>query len=47
MTVYVLYVSDWEKEWISGIYSTYEKCEEARKMISSRFNTWIEAEKVQ
>ena len=47
MTVYLLYVNDWDGgEWIEGVYSTLEKAEEARKTISKRFRSRIEKEKV-
>lgn len=48
MTVYLLYVNDWETDqWIEGIYSTREKAEEARKLVSPRFRSWVVEEKVQ
>ena len=47
MTVYLLYASDYESDWIEGIYSTREKAEEARNLISKRFRSWVQEEKVQ
>jgi len=48
MKVYLLYVSDWESsEWVSGVYSTYEKAVEASKLVSTSFRSSIVEEEVQ
>lgn len=47
MKVYLLYVTDHESDWLSGIYGTREKAEEAAKVfISKRFSSWIEEDEV-
>lgn len=47
MKVYLLYVSDYENDWISSIYSTREKAEYASKVfIGKRYHSWIEEEEV-
>jgi hypothetical protein len=45
--VYVLHVSNYETDWISGIYGNRTKAEAAQKLISDRFHSWIEVEQVQ
>lgn len=45
--VYVLYVSDHETDWISGIYGNRTKAEAGQKLISPRFHSWIEVEQLQ
>lgn len=47
MIIYLLYVSDYETEWLEGIYSTREKAEESRQLVSRRFRSWVQEEKVQ
>ena len=48
MTVFLLYVSDYETEWVVGVFSTPGKAKEyADKMVSSQFRTRIEEEEVQ
>ena len=47
MSVYLLYVSDYETEWVSGVYSTREKAEAERKFVSNRYRSWVQEEKVQ
>lgn len=49
MKVYILYASDDSRsdcDWVEGVYSTHEKAEEVRKLVSKRFRSWIEEETV-
>ena len=46
MKVYLLYVSNFESDWLSGIYNTREKAEDAAKSFGKQFHYWIEEDEV-